>query len=327
MSSSMPGPDERCPRKPAGSRSANHTSVILNGVLACSLWCGLAGLGGLTGTAAAQDMQLHEILVEGEGWQLVGDGYKFTEGPVADAAGRVYFTDVGGSKIYRLDDEGKPAVFVDDAGNPSGLKFGPGGKLYCCQYNRKRVVTYDPSAADAKASETVLASEIPVNDLVVTKAGGVYVTAPANKQVVYISPSGEKRVVAEGITTNGAVLWADEGTLVVTEGNEPILWTFRIQPDGSLTARDRYYGPLQVPAGLDKPGSDGMAVDTIGRLYVATHAGLQVFDPTGRHAGTISKPQRAFLSNICFGGPNRDVLYVTTADKVFKRTVKATGLK
>ena len=136
MSSSMPGPDERCPRKPAGSRSTNHTSVILNGVMAWSLWCGLAGLGGLTGTAAAQDMQLHEILVEGEGWQLVGDGYKFTEGPVADAAGRVYFTDVGGSKIYRLDDEGKPAVFVDDAGNPSGLKFGPGGKLYCCQYNR-----------------------------------------------------------------------------------------------------------------------------------------------------------------------------------------------
>jgi gluconolactonase len=323
----MFGNFERCPRKPQGFRSAHGLTARWNSVLAWSLWCGVAGLIGLAETASAQDMQLHEILIEGEGWTLVGEGYKFTEGPVADATGRVYFTDVGGSKIYRLDAEGKPAVFVDDAGNPSGLKFGPGGKLYCCQYNRKRVVTYDPAAADAKASETVLASEIPVNDLVVTKAGGVYVTAPANKQVVYISPSGEKRVVAEGITTNGAVLWANEGTLVVTEGNEPILWTFRIEPDGSLTARDRYYGPLQVPAGLDKPGSDGMTVDTIGRLYVATHAGVQVFDPTGRHAGTISKPQRAFLSNVCFGGPNRDVLYVTTADKVFKRTVKATGLK
>lgn len=275
----------------------------------------------LTTPARAQDMQLHDLLIDGEGWTLVGEGYKFTEGPIADAQGRVYFTDVGGSKIYRLDDAGKPAVFVDDAGNPSGLKFGPGGKLYCCQYSRKKVVTYD---ADGK--ETLLAADIPVNDLAVTRAGGVYVTAPANKQLVYISPTGEKKVVAEGITTNGVALWADEGTLVTTEGNEPILWTFRVQPDGSLTARDRYYGPLQIPAGTDKPGSDGITLDQTGRLYVATNAGLQVFDPTGRHAGTIAKPQPAFLSNVCFGGPDRDTLYVTSADKVFKRKVNAKGL-
>lgn len=285
-----------------------------------AILCGLL-LTAVAVPVAAQDMQLHDILIEGENWTLVGEGYKFTEGPIADAQGRVYFTDVGGSKIYRLDDAGKPTVFVEDAGNPSGLKFGPGGKLYCCQYSRKRIVTYD-----AEGKETLLAADIPVNDLAVTKAGGVYVTAPANKQVVYIAPSGEKKVVAEGITTNGIALWADEGTLVTTEANEPILWTFRVQPDGSLTARDRYYSPLQVPARMDKPGSDGIALDQTGRLYVATHAGLQVFDPTGRHAGTIAKPQPAFLSNVCFGGPDRDTLYVTTADKVFKRKVKSRGL-
>ena len=77
----------------------------------------------------------------------------------------------------------------------------------------------------------------------------------------------------------------------------------------------------------ERPGSDGMRVDSMGRLYLATLAGLQVFDPAGRLSGTIANPHTARLTNVSFGGPNLDTLYVTAGDKVFKRKTKATGVR
>jgi sugar lactone lactonase YvrE len=70
-----------------------------------------------------------------------------------------------------------------------------------------------------------------------------------------------------------------------------------------------------------------MTVDSIGRLYVTTRAGLQMFDPTGRLGGAIAKPHAGPLSNVCFGGPKLDTLYVTAGDKVYRRKVQATGVR
>ena len=277
----------------------------------------------VSNTSFAQDMALNGVLIDGEGWKLLGEGYKFTEGPAVDDAGNVYFVDVPEAKIYKIDQAtDKITLFVENSGNASGLMFGPGGKLYACQNKARKIVTYD-----AAGKETVLAEDIGVNDLVVDKHGGVYVTDPANKQVWYITAKGEKKVVAKDITPNGIILWGDGGTLVVTEGTEAILWTYRVEKDGSLKFKERYYGPLQMPAGKDRPGSDGMTVDEKGRLYVATQAGLQMFDPTGRLGGAILKPQQKFLSNVCFGGANLDTLYVTCQDKVYKRKTQTKGVR
>ena len=64
--------------------------------------------------------------------------------------------------------------------------------------------------------------------------------------------------------------------------------------------------------------------DTEGFLYVATNLGIQVFDPPGRVMAILTPP---FLnaSSVAFGGPNRDTLFVTAGDKVFKRAMKHHG--
>ena len=125
---------------------------------------------------------------------------------------------------------------------------------------------------------------------------------------------------------NLLILWADEGSLVVTDSDKPHLWAFRVEKDGSLSCQERYYHPLVIPTGRDKPGSDGMTIDKDGRLYVATAAGLQMFDPTGRLSGVIHKPQDKSLSNVCFGGPGLGFLYVTNGDKVYRRKTKTAGV-
>jgi len=272
--------------------------------------------------AMAQDMSVSGVLIDGQGWQLISEGYKFTEGPAADADGQVYFTDIPNNRIHKIGLDDKVTVFAEATANTNGLMFGPDGLLYGCRNGDKRIVAYDK---DAKMQ--TIAEDLASNDLVVAGDGGIYVSDPPGGKVWYINSKREKRVVAEGLRPNGVILWPDQGTLVVTDGAEPVLWTFRVERDGSLTDKDRYYGPLQLPPGGGAPGSDGMKVDSIGRLYVTTRVGLQMFDPTGRLGGTILKPQPGSLSNVCFGGKNLDTLYVTAGDKVFKRRVQATGVR
>jgi len=276
----------------------------------------------LPSLALAQDMSVSGVLIDGEGWKLVSEGYKFTEGPAADAEGEVYFTDIPNNRIHKIGLDDKVSIFAENTANTNGLMFGPDGLLYGCRNGEKQIVSYD-----SKAKVQVLVEEVNSNDLVVAGDGGIYFTDPPGGRVWYLNPKREKKVVAEGIRPNGVVLWPDQGTLVVTEALEPILWTFRVERDGSLTNKDRYYGPLQVLPGANGPGSDGMKVDSVGRLYVTTRAGLQMFDPTGRLGGTILKPHNGPLSNVCFGGKNFDTLYVTAGDKVFRRKTQATGVR
>ena len=278
--------------------------------------------GFLATSVRAQDLALSTVLIDGQGWELVGEGYKFTEGPAADAQGQVYFTDVPDNKIYKVALDGTVSVFSAESHATNGLMFGPDGRLYGCQNGLKKIVAFNPDG-----STETLADGVESNDIVVAGNGGIFFTDPPAGRVWHINAQREKRVVADGLRPNGLILWPDGGTLVVTDGNEPALWAFRVEKDGSLTNKDRYYGPLRLLPGQDRPGSDGMTVDVVGRLYVATRAGLQMFDPTGRMGGVIAKPQNAFLSNVAFGGPELDTLYVTCTDKVYRRKTQTKGVR
>ena len=73
-------------------------------------------------------------------------------------------------------------------------------------------------------------------------------------------------------------------------------------------------------------GADGMAFDTQGHLYVTTRLGLQICDQPGKVVGIIAKPQETSLSNVVFGGPDLQTLYVTSRDKVYRRQVRRKGV-
>jgi gluconolactonase len=269
----------------------------------------------------AQDMPLTQVITDDAPWELVSEGYQFTEGPAADAKGNVFFTDVPANKIFRIDVlTGKVTLFAKDTAKTNGLMFGPDGRLYGCRNGEKKIVAYDMSGKVHTIAEGVNS-----NDIVVASDGSLFFTDPPNNQVWYVSPEGKKRVVAKGFRPNGIILWPGEGTLVVTDSDAAVLWTFRVEPNGNLSHKEKYYLPLRLLPGKKRPGSDGMTVDNRGRLYVASYAGVQMFDPTGRMGGVILKPQNRFLSNVVFGGPKFQTMYVTCTDKVYRRKVKPTG--
>ena len=258
-------------------------------------------------------------------WELVGEGYGFTEGPAVDKNGNVFFADVANNRIYKVDAAtGKVSLFRESTGGTSGLMFGRDGRLYAAQNGDKRVVAYDPDG-----QRTVLAQSVGSNDLAVSKGGEVYFTDPSTKRVWLIDAQGKLRAVNNTLQfPNGIRFSADERMLFVADSATRWIWSFQVRPDGSLENGEPFYRlelPLAGDGKLVNSWADGMAFDTDGHLYVATKAGIQVCDQPGRVFGILRKPSSESPSNVVFGGPDFHTLYVTAKDKVFRRKLRTQG--
>jgi gluconolactonase len=268
---------------------------------------------------------LKELLIPGEGWQLVADGYKFTEGPAANAKGEVFFNDIPNSKTYKIGLDGKVTPFIEDSKRANGQAFDPDGKLYAVATGSSQVIVYD---ADGKPTVT-FGDGIKGNDVVVGNGGGVYVTDPAPSgndpsKVWYFSPSGEKKLVDTGPKyANGITLSPDQSLLYVADFRSHWVYSYQVQTDGSLNYKQKYYR-LHTPDLADDAGADGMRCDRDGRLWVTTRMGLQVCDQAGRVNCIIPTPNGK-VANLAFGGEGFDILYATCGDKVYKRKVKVKG--
>src|SRR5215216_837020 len=81
-------------------------------------------------TGQSKNNTLDAILFPGEGWQLVAQGYEFTDAPAVNAKGEVFFNDVPNSKTYKVGLDGKVNVFMADSKKGDGQAFGPDGRLY-----------------------------------------------------------------------------------------------------------------------------------------------------------------------------------------------------
>ena len=171
-----------------------------------------------------------------------------------------------------------------------------------------------------------MAGDIESNDIAVTHNGDLYVTDPGNKQVWLIPKGGQKRVVDRGIAQpNGVLLTPDQSLLYVSDTKGQFVYSFQIQPDGSLAHKQRYFH-LHLLDGAMQSGADGMTVDARGQLYVTTEMGLQICDQAGRVNIILPKPQKAWLSNAAFAGEAFDELFITCGDKVYKRKMKVKGV-
>ena len=269
------------------------------------------------------DEALSKVLVPGEGWQLVSEGYKFTDAACSDAAGNFYFADVAaGNAVLRVTPSGGVSALITNTPRISGLKFGPDGRLYACtQAPKKQVVAFELPSGRMQ----VLADDVQPNDLIVSRKGHVYFTETGKGQVTWITPAGEVRVGARGISApNGIGLSPDHGTLVVSEYTASNVWAFRVKADGSLDAGDRYM-ELRTPVGTPRSEGDGLTVDADGRYYITSAVGIQMFDWTGRLGGVIARPQPKGTVSAAFAGEGLSWLYVCSADRVYRRRLQVKG--
>jgi sugar lactone lactonase YvrE/enterochelin esterase-like enzyme len=266
---------------------------------------------------------LSEILLPGKDWELVGQGYGFTEGTAANAAGDLFYQDIPASRTYRVGTDGRPQVISTNAKRASGTCFGVDGDRYEVAGGSRQVLRY---GADGKVS--VVAEGLSGNDLLVARNGNVYVTVPDGSdkpgRIYLIRPGGEKMVVDSGLKfVNGLTFTPDQTQLYVAESASHWIWIYSIRPDGTLYNK-QHYGWLQAPDNQENAWPDGLKCDREGRLYVTTRLGIQVLDQLGRVNAILPVPSGQ-ASNCAFGGPAFDELYITCVDKVYRRKLKVRG--
>ncbi len=277
------------------------------------------------------DLTLLNLLVPGEGWKVVAEGLGFADAAASDDDGNFYFSDMKATGIFKIGTDGSRTKLANEG--VSGLKIGPDGWLYACQSSQKRVIAIHP--LDHTVRE--VARGVQPNDLVITKEGYIYITETGAQQITFIdSNTGATWIADYGIAgPNGIALSPDGGTLAVSEFKGEYVWAFRLESDGTLSAKQPYMTlrlPLdpkgdfkfgEPPPKLPGAKGDGMSTDWRGRYYVTSALGVQVFDPTGRFCGLLEKPQpSAPLTNCTVAGQQHDTLFVTNGDKIFSRRLQ-----
>jgi len=112
--------------------------------------------------------------------------------------------------------------------------------------------------------------------------------------------------------------------LFVAEYGGTNVWSFMVNPDGTLWAGERYM-ELRAPVNRPDSGGDGMTVDQEGRPFITSYVGIPMFDATGRLGGVIAKPSEKGCVSVAFAGPDRSWLYACASDKVYRRKTLTKG--
>jgi gluconolactonase len=151
--------------------------------------------------------------------------------------------------------------------------------------------------------------------------------------VIYVSPRGEKRVVARNVDfANGVALSRNRKHLYYGESRKNRIWVVRLKRPGVPDGKPRVLANL--PANTQRPGwewnqPDGMALDASGRLWVAHYGmkAIQVLSPSGKLLATYDGGN-VTTSNVCFAGENWETLYATGGEPggLFRLDVKTPGL-
>jgi gluconolactonase len=283
----------------------------------------------------------------------------FLEGPAVDAAGNVFFSDIAGNRILKMDANGAVTTFRANSGRTNGNCFDAEGRLISCEGGeqgpgRRRIVRTDMRTG----AITVLTDKYDgkrynsPNDCCVDGRGRIWFTDPRygadrsdlemDVEAVYcIDSAGQVRRVLtqkEIDRPNGIAVAPDDKTLYVIDshprpGGNRKVWAFDLTADGSLSRQRVVYD-----FGKGR-GGDGMRVDLNGNLWVAAGinrprgnpgesldvpAGVYVISLEGKLLGRIPIPEDV-ITNVAFGGPGRKTLYVTAGKTLYRFPVNVSG--
>lgn len=278
----------------------------------------------------------------------------FTEGPVVDRDGNVYFTELVFQRIMKLTPQGVLTVFRERSNNANGMLIDPQGRLIACEGAASQRMgvpqTFVPqiTRTDLRTGRIeVLADNyqgkpfVGPNDVTIDSKGRLYFTDLAGGAVYRIDGPGQLArilVTPEIQRPNGIQISPDDRTLYLVEANGAqggarMIRAYDLRPDGTVANMRVHYNFY--------PGrsADGMSIDSQGNLYASagmgqlrgtsetldTKTGIYVISPQGALMKFIPIAED-YITNNAFGGPDMKTLYVTAGKTVYKLRTDIAGL-
>jgi gluconolactonase len=285
--------------------------------------------------ACAQETGAGKLVQADAVLQKLPGQFAFTEGPAVDRQGNIYFTDQPNDKIWKCSlqtDTPVLTVFMEKTGRSNGMCFDKAGNLITCADEKNEIWSISP---DKKI--TVLLNNFQghkfngPNDCWIDRNGGIYFTDPyyqrdywerkkpdlARQNVYYLAKGTKKAVTVDSLLVqpNGIVGTPDGKYLYVADIRDNKTYKYDIGSDAVLRNRR-----LFVPQ-----GSDGMTLDEQGNLYI-TGRGVTIYDTNGVKLGNIPVAAN-WVGNICFGGKNRNILFITASESVYTLRMRVRGVE
>ncbi len=277
----------------------------------------------------------------GDEWmQRLHTGCRWVEGPAYFPAGRyLVFSDIPNDRMLRWDETtGAVGVFRQPAGYANGHTVDAHGRLISCEQGNRRVTRTEHDGSITVIAETYEGKKFnSPNDVVEAADGAIWFTDPsygidsdyegyqAESEIgachVYRADpvDGSVRIVADDFTRpNGLAFSRDESLLYIVDTRQKPshIRVFEVKDDGSL-AGGEIFGTC------DNGVFDGVRVDNTGRVWAAAYDGLHCFAPDGTRIGKLRIPE--VCSNLTFGGPRRNDLFITASSSVYTLRVNFTG--
>jgi gluconolactonase len=276
--------------------------------------------------------------------ELLFDGCRWAEGPVwFRDANMLVWSDIPNNRMMRWTWGGGVSVFREDSNYSNGNTRDREGRLITCEHGARRVTRteYDGSITVIADSYDGKRLNSP-NDAVVKSDGTIWFTDPnygimsdyeghkadMEQDGCYVFRFDPKRnkltIVADDFDKpNGLAFSPDESELYVADSacaHEPEkprhIRAFKVRDNGTLSGgKPRFILKQGFP--------DGMRVDTDGNVWTSAGMGIDCFAPNGDVLGRINFPQN--VSNLVFGGPKRNRLFITCTHELYSVYVTATG--
>ncbi len=281
----------------------------------------------------AQVRDEHGLIAAGAHLQTLGTGFEFTEGPVADKKGNVYFTDQPNNRIHKWDARtGKISVFAAQAGRANGMYFDKKGHLITCSDESNQLWSFDK-----RGKAAVLVKDFGgrllngPNDVWIAPDGGMYFTDPLYKRsywkrdpvsqqdgehVYYLSPDRHSLTKADSLLRkpNGITGTRDGKKIFVADIGAGKTYVYTRSGNGTLTGRTLFVSQ----------GSDGLTLDEKGNLYL-TGKGVTIYNKSGEKIGHIPVGT-GWTANVCFGGKDRQLLFITSGTAVYGIRMNVKGM-
>jgi gluconolactonase len=276
-------------------------------------------------------------------------GGRWLEGPAyLRDAGILVFSDIPNNRMLRwsegLDGSGSVTIFRQPSNNANGNTVDTDGRLVTCEHGSRRVTRTEKDGAI-----TVLASDIggkrfnSPNDVVVKTDGTVWFTDPDygiksdyegdraareldGCRLYRLTPGGAVERASDLFEQpNGLAFSPDESALYVSDTGRtkkadgpPHIRRFTVGADNTLSGGEQF-------AVIDPPASDGFRLDERGNIWTSAGDGVHCLSPDGELLGKIPIPEK--VSNVCFGGPKLNRLYITATTSLYSIFLAVRGCR
>lgn len=271
-------------------------------------------------------------------------GFDWAEGPVwMGDANCLLFSDIPNNRIMRWSPDTGLSTYREPANYTNGHTRDLQGRLISCEHGGRRVTRTEHDGTISVIADSYDGKPLnSPNDVVVKSDGTIWFTDPHYGimtnyegyqseqelpcQVYRVQPDSGKidAIITDMNCPNGLAFSLDESKLYVADtgrlftDDKQHLKVYDIGGDGQASNGAIFH---KVDAGI----SDGIRLDTEGNVWSSAGDGVHCINPAGRLLGKILIPET--VSNICFGGRAKHVLYITATTSLYKISLNVKGIQ